>query len=89
MNKCPEFDKCKKEYGENMDWACKNCINHAFREPVMKRQTILIEAHTLFNEMGADPQVAFAVLQIAKAIDNDPQVALTLLAIAKYLTGEK
>lgn len=48
-------------------------------------KTAIKEAHDLFNQMGGDPQTAYAVVEIARAVDNDPQKICALLKIARFL----
>ena len=43
-------------------------------------------AKKIFELLGADPQRAFTLLQIAKSVDNDPQKVLAITAIARFLT---
>ena len=47
--KCPEKEKCAREFGDNIDWTCRNCAKtkdhqQKFLEP-SKVQLALIEDH--------------------------------------------
>lgn len=53
----------------------------------MDPKTAIKEAQAIFEQMDNDPQMAFAVIAIAKAVDSDPQKVLALLSIAKFLKG--
>ena len=45
----------------------------------------ITQAKMLFDQMGEDPQTAFAVLRIAQTVGNDPQKLLAILRIARFL----
>lgn len=52
----------------------------------MERIDQLKNAKTILDEMGGDPQVAFAAIQIAEYVNNDPQKITALLKIAQFIT---